>query len=129
MEALAKDSNSEQMVRVALKAFSNIAAEWQLALSETAELADMSESTWKRARKPEFAGHLTKDQILRLSAMVGIYKALKLYFSDPIAKEWISLPNQGPLFNGQRPIDTLIEDGLPQFLRVRNYLDSLRGGA
>lgn len=129
MEAVARKNSSDGMTRVALKAFNNIAMEWQLSISEAAELADMSDSTWKRARKPDYTGNLTKDQMLRLSAIVGIYKALKLYFSDPVAAEWIRLPNHGPLFHGKRPVDTLIENGLPQFLHVRNYLDALRGGA
>lgn len=122
-------SPADSRAAVALKAFARIAAAWHLPLAEAAALADMSESTWKRARKPGFAGDLTHDQLLRLSALVGIYKALALYFSDEIAPRWIALPNQGPLFNGARPIDTMIEDGLPQFLRVRAYLDALRGGA
>ncbi|MGK6312698.1 MbcA/ParS/Xre antitoxin family protein [Neorhizobium sp. DT-125] len=129
MEAAAKDLKAEQMTAVALKAFGNVMSEWGVPLNEAAALADMSESTWKRARKPGFSGGLTKDQMLRLSAAIGIYKALKLYFSDPIAVRWMTLPNNGPLFGGARPVDTLIEEGLPQFLRVRNYLDALRGGA
>jgi len=129
MEAAARKEKAEQTAAVALKAFGNVMAEWGVPLNEAAALADMSESTWKRARKPGYAGGLTKDQMLRLSALIGIYKALKLYFSDPIAGRWMTLPNDGPLFNGARPVDTLIGEGLPQFLRVRNYLDALRGGA
>ncbi|AXV17249.1 DUF2384 domain-containing protein [Neorhizobium sp. SOG26] len=128
VEVAAKRHDAEGMTAVALKAFGNVASEWHLALHEAAALADMSESTWKRARKPGYTGGLGKDQMLRLSAIIGIYKALKLYFSEPIAVQWMTLPNSGPLFNGARPVDTLIEEGLPQFLRVRNYLDALRGG-
>ena len=64
-----------------------------------------------------------------ISAVIGIYKALELYFSESLAQQWVSLPNDGPLFGGARPVETMIEDGLPQFLRVRSYLDALRGGA
>ena len=121
--------SADEMQAVALKAFSAIIAEWEISNSEAAALADMSESTWKRARKPGYAGDLTRDQMLRLSAVVGIYKALRLYWSDAIARRWISLPNQGPLFEGGRPIDAMIQGGLPQVLQVRTYLDALRGGA
>ena len=55
---------------VALKAFTRIADAWSLTLREAAALADMSESTWKRAKKPDFAGDLTRDQMLRLSALI-----------------------------------------------------------
>lgn len=129
MAIVAQKRSVGEVKEVALKAFSKIMAEWQLPIHEAAALADMSESTWKRARKPNYAGDLTHDQLLRLSAVVGIYKALNLYFSDPIAKRWVVLPNDGPLFGGERPIDTMIREGLPQFLQVRTYLDALRGGA
>ena len=114
---------------VALKAFARIVDAWGLSLKEAAGLADMSETTWKRAKKPDFAGDLTKDQLLRLSAVIGVYKSLELYFSEPLARSWITRPNTGPLFGGTRPVDTAIEGGLPQILAVRTYLDALRGGA
>ncbi|WP_375176166.1 antitoxin Xre-like helix-turn-helix domain-containing protein [Pseudooceanicola sp.] len=114
---------------VALKAYARVAEAWGLSLKEAAALADMSESTWKRARKPGFTGELTKDQLLRLSAVIGIYKSLELYFSEPLARGWFTRPNTGPLFGGSRPVDTAIEGGLPQIIAVRTYLDALRGGA
>ncbi|MBW6420616.1 MbcA/ParS/Xre antitoxin family protein [Rhizobium sp. XQZ8] len=129
METAPRKHDAADIASVALKAFGNVMSKWGIPLDEAAALADMSESTWKRAKKPGYSAALGKDQLLRLSAIIGIYKALKLYFSEPIASRWMTLPNQGPLFNGARPVDTLIEEGLPQFLRVRNYLDALRGGA
>lgn len=129
MEAAVLSPPAHDHCAIALKAWSRIALQWNLTQAEAAALADMSESTWKRARKPGFAGDLTRDQMLRLSALVGIYKSLQLYFSDEIAARWMTLPNRGPLFDGARPVDTMIADGLPQFLRVRSYLDALRGGA
>ncbi|MCW1931142.1 MbcA/ParS/Xre antitoxin family protein [Pararhodobacter zhoushanensis] len=119
---------SDGRAAVALKAFGRIIADWGLSQAQAAALADMSESTWKRARKPGYAGDLTHDQLLRLSAVIGIYKALALYFDEPLARRWVGLPNSGPLFDGARPVETMIADGLPQFLRVRAYLDALRGG-
>lgn len=114
---------------VALKAYARVADAWGLSVKQASALADLSESTWKRAKKPDFGGELTKDQLLRLSAVIGIYKSLELYFSGALAKTWFTRPNTGPLFGGARPIDTVIEGGLPQILAVRTYLDALRGGA
>ncbi|MEY8880871.1 antitoxin Xre-like helix-turn-helix domain-containing protein [Donghicola sp. XS_ASV15] len=129
MQVAAKTREPSDLTTVALKAYARIAEAWGLSVREAASLADMSESTWKRAKKPDFAGELTKDQLLRLSAVIGIYKALELYFSDPLAKSWFTRPNTGPLFAGLRPLDSAIEGGLPQILSIRTYLDALRGGA
>lgn len=114
---------------VALKAYARAAEAWGLSLKEAAGLADMSESTWKRAKKPGFTGELTRDQLLRLSAVIGIYKSLELYFSEPLARAWMTRANAGPLFAGARPVDSAIDGGLPQILNIRTYLDALRGGA
>lgn len=129
MQIAVKSREATQMNAVALKAYARIADDWSLSLKEAAALADMSESTWKRAKKPGFAGELTKDQLLRLSALIGIYKSLELYFSEPLARRWFTRANTGPLFGGARPVDTAIEGGLPQIIAVRTYLDALRGGA
>lgn len=128
MQIIAQARRPAEITAVALKAYARVAETWGLNLKEAAGLADMSESTWKRAKKPGFAGDLTKDQLLRLSALIGVYKSLELYFSEPIAKAWIARQNTGPLFNGARPVDTAIEGGLPQILNIRTYLDALRGG-
>lgn len=129
MQIAVKTREPAELTAVALKAYARVADAWALSLREAAGLADMSESTWKRARKPGFAGELTKDQLLRLSAVIGVYKSLELYFSDPLSRTWFTRPNTGPLFSGARPVDTAIDGGLPQILAIRTYLDALRGGA
>ncbi len=129
METLLQRQDTASRQAVALKAFARIAAAWGLPLREAAALADMSESTWKRARKPDYSGELTRDQMLRLSALIGLYKALELYFDEPVSRVWVRLANRGPEFDGLRPVDAMIAGGLPKILRVRTYLDALRGGA
>ncbi|MFN3227288.1 MAG: antitoxin Xre-like helix-turn-helix domain-containing protein [Hyphomicrobiales bacterium] len=114
---------------VGLKAYSRLAAQWQLTLREAAHLLDVSESTWKRIKSGQFSGDLTRDQTLRLSALIGLYKALALYFDPPLSERWVKLENTGPLFDGQRPLDRMIEGGLPTIIAVRTYIDALRGGA
>ena len=113
---------------IALKAYARIADAWSLTLREAAALADMSESTWKRARNPGYEGNLTKDQMLRLSALVGLHKSLEHYFDQPISREWVKLPNRGPEFDGLRPVDAMNAGGLPKIVRVRAYVDALLGG-
>lgn len=129
MQLAAKSRETAQLSAIALKAYARVVDLWGLSQREAAGLADMSESTWKRARKPGFAGELTKDQLLRLSAVIGIYKSLDLYFSEQLARGWFTRPNSGPLFGGSRPVDTAIDGGLPQIIAIRTYLDALRGGA
>src|SRR3546814_19771117 len=94
MKGAIRERPAAEVKAVALKAFGAIAEGWSLTGREAAQLADMSETTWKRAKKPGFAGELTRDQLLRLSAIVGLYKALELYFDPPLSRRWVKLPNQ-----------------------------------
>jgi hypothetical protein len=52
--------------------------------------------------------------MLRLSALIGLYKSLALYFDEPISRDWVKLPNRGPEFDGARPVDAMIAGGLPR---------------
>jgi hypothetical protein len=128
MTLLAQRAETPDVRAVALKAFRRISDAWSLTLREGAALADMSESTWKRARSSAFTGDLTRDQMLRFSALIGLYKSLELYFDPPLSAEWVKLPNGGPEFDGRRPVDAMIDGGLPKIMRVRTYVDALRGG-
>ena len=85
MENLVLERVAPDRQAVGLKAFARIADAWSLTLREAAGLADMSESTWKRAKRPGFAGDLTHHQMLRLSALIGLYKSLELYFNEPLS--------------------------------------------
>ena len=79
-------------------------------------------------KKHEWSGTLSQDTLTRISALVGIFKGLRLLFSEPLSDEWVRLPNKGPLFGGRRPLDAMIEGGIPIMLDVRRHIDALRGG-
>ena len=128
MENVARKRRAADMQAVGLKAFSRIAEAWSLTVREAAALADMSEANWKQARKPGFSGELSRDQMLRLSALVGLYKSLEIYFNPPLSGQWVKLANSGSEFDGQRPVDAMIHGGLPKIMSVRTYVDALRGG-
>ncbi|MDJ0931925.1 antitoxin Xre-like helix-turn-helix domain-containing protein [Breoghania sp.] len=128
MEPRVLECPAADVQAVALKAFCRIADAWSLTGREVAALADMSASSWKRVRRQAFAGELSRDLMLRLSALVGLYKSLELYFNRPLSTQWVKLANQVPEFDGRRPLDAMVEGGLPKILRLRAYVDALRGG-
>jgi hypothetical protein len=103
---------------------------WRLTSAEAcALLRDISERSWFRMKKGERAGgSLSQDTLTRMSALIGIFKGLRLLLSEPLSDEWIRLPNKGPLYAGRRPLDALIEGGIPKMLEVRRHIDALRGG-
>jgi hypothetical protein len=102
---------------------------WRLTGPEVcALLGDVSERTWFRMKKRDWSGTLSQDTLTRTSALIGIFKGLRLLFSEPLSDEWVRSANKGPLFGGRRPLDAMIEGGIPKMLEVRRHIDALRGG-
>lgn len=117
-----------QVSRVAAKAYGRIASLWKLNNQVAAELIAVSPRTWSRIKTDDWRGVLNRDQLMRISAITGLYKALHLYFSDELADRWVNLPNAGPLFSGRPPVEKMIDGGLPSLIETRSYMDALRGG-
>ena len=101
---------------------------WNLTNREAAQLFDVPIATWNRMKAGDFKGRLDQDKRMRASLIVGIFKGLRLYFNGPLTYQWPKAVNTGPVFDGQSPVDLMIEGGIPAMMKVRRYLDGLRGG-
>ncbi|HYZ63380.1 MAG TPA: antitoxin Xre-like helix-turn-helix domain-containing protein [Acetobacteraceae bacterium] len=126
---LADPATRERLTAAAVDGMLRLAEIWRLTSAEASVLlGDVSERTWFRMKKGEWTGTLSQDTLTRVSALVGIFKGLRLLFSEPLSDEWVRLPNKGPLYGGRRPLDAMIEGGIPKLLEVRRHIDALRGG-
>lgn len=127
-QGFANEGERERLSATALKAYRRLVGQWDLTGQQAAALLGVSLSTWERLKPDAAEKSLTQDQMTRISALVGIYKALHLLFADGMADRWIQLANTGPLFDRRTPIAAMIEGGIPHMLEVRRYLDAVRGG-
>lgn len=74
-------------------------------------------------------GTLSYDTLIRLSLLLGIYKALHILYPEPaLADSWVNLPNSNRLFGGRPALAHMVENGLDGLFQVRRLLDSRRGG-
>jgi hypothetical protein len=128
LQSFAEPADRERLTATAIKAFRAIVEAWGVSNAEAAALMGVSPSTWDRVKRGTKADALSQDQLTRISALVGTFKGLHLLFADQMADRWPQLPNKGPLFANRRPIDALIEGGIPRMLEVRRYIDAVRGG-
>ena len=71
---------------------------------------------------------LDSDRLLRISYLVGIFKALNILYSKKLADAWFRLPNTNRIFGGQTPLAYVMKGGLPALQTVRRLLDARRGG-
>jgi hypothetical protein len=116
-----------------LRAFRAIADLW--GLDEQARIRTLgcgSRSTyhgWMQKARTGASVTLPLDTLLRISAVLGIHKALAILFPKPAeAMDWLKGPHKGPLFGGLSPLD-LVTSGSPDAIRdTRRYLDARRGG-
>jgi hypothetical protein len=113
----------------AIKAFVSIAGKWQLTEAQARGLlGGIASSTFHDWKTKPRARRLDQDTLMRISLVIGIYKALNIYFSESLADRWVVLGNRGPLFAGQAPIDYMLRQGQPGMIQVRRMLDAWRGG-
>src|SRR5690606_28427820 len=109
-----------------VKALGRIAALWRLTNEEAAALAGVNVRTWSRMKGGSYSGSLNQDQEMRASLLVGLFKGLRLLFNGPLTYEWPKRPNLG--FDGRSPVALMVENGIPEMVRMRRHIDGLRGG-
>lgn len=95
-------------------------------------LGEPSSSTyheWVRKARTEEALSLPFDTLTRISAVLGIHKALGILFPvEAEAMVWLKGPHQGEAFGGQAPLTLMVDGGFDGLMIVRRYLDNWRGG-
>lgn len=97
-----------------LRTFARLAALWRLPSADGMALLGVdSRSTYydllKRAREEREVHGLSRDQLDRLSYVLGIYEAIATLFphSEESRSQWISRPNTARLFGGRAPLEVM----------------------
>ena len=118
----------ERLSESALKAFFNIVARWQIRDEDARGLlGGVSNGPYYQMKKsPDRV--LDADTLLRISYLIGIFKALHILHGDALADEWVRLPNANRIFAGRTPLAYMLAGGLPAIEIVRRLLDARRGG-
>lgn len=118
--------DSAQVAQTSLKAFFNICEKWGLTTDEAIRLlGEPSKGTFFKWKRGE-ASKLTRDQLTRISIVLGVYKALRILF--PTAEQahaWINKPNSH--FGGRPAREQFCKGSIISMLDLRRYLDAVRG--
>ena len=113
-------------IPVELEAFFVIADRWKLSTEEQIRLlGSPGRSTFFKWKKD--GGALPADTVERLSHILSIWKALRILFTvDERGHEWMHRPNA--FFDGATALEVMLQGGVVDIYRVRQYLDAQRGG-
>jgi hypothetical protein len=118
----------ERLSPAALRAFFTIMTRWQVRDEDArALLGGVTNGPFYEMKKnPERV--LDVDRLLRISYLIGIFKALNVLYSEALADAWMRHPNTNDIFAGQTPLAYLTTGGLPAMQVVRRLLDARRAG-
>jgi hypothetical protein len=115
------------MKTAGLKAFFNIMDRWDIKPHDAIILLGRpGKSTYFKWKKNNI-GNVPYDSMVRISYILGIYKALQILFSESTrADNWLKKPNKE--LGGQSALERMLGGDVTDLAFVREYLDSVRGG-
>jgi Protein of unknown function (DUF2384) len=116
-----------------LRTFLAIADVWRLSEEQRRIMLGLpSRSTyhnWARAVREHRDITLDLDALMRISAVLGIHKALQILHQDETdGASWLRGPHDAPVFSGQSPLAVMLTGSQDALLTVRRFLDGARGG-
>lgn len=126
-------ANRRRLGGPGLRTFLAIADLWGLDESQRLMMLGMpSRSTyygWIKAAREHRDVMLDVDVLLRISAVLGVYQALRvLHDSEAAGLAWLRTPHRAPLFGGQAPLELMVGGAQDGLMLVRRFLGAGRGG-
>ncbi|GGK45136.1 MbcA/ParS/Xre antitoxin family protein [Salinarimonas ramus] len=116
-----------------LRTFLSICDVWRLTEAERLRiLGAPGRSTyhdWAKAAREHRDLALSLDTLTRISAILGIYRALLILEGDDASSvRWLRSQHGAPVFAGRPPLELVTDGSLDALLTVRRFLDAARGG-
>lgn len=125
--------NRRRLSAPGLRTFLKIADHWSLSEQQRQLILGYpSRSTyvrWCRHVQQQKELTLSVDVLMRMSALLGIYRALRvLYADEPEATEWLRTPHNAIVFGGLPPLDLITSGTQDGLLTVLRFLDGACSG-
>jgi len=122
---LAKKSKRERLSAPGLRAFFRIIEQWGVRDEDArAILGGFANELYYAIKKAPEKRSLDADTLLRISYVIGIFKALHILHGESLANEWVRLPNANRIFGGTTPLAYMLSGGIPAMQTVRKLLDA-----
>ncbi len=128
---LSRPEERRRLSAAAVKALFKIIGCWQIKDEDARQLlGGISNGAYYHLKQSTRTSVKTLDQdkLVRVSYLIGIFKALNILYSQRLADQWMQLPNSNPIFGGRTPLDYVLRGGTPAMDIVRRLLDARRGG-
>lgn len=118
----------ETMSGSAIRLFLKLADLWDLSVDHRCVLlGGISRQTYHNWQNGKVRV-LSRDQLERVSLLLGVHKALKLIFTDAAASlRWLQNANTDFPFAKESPLDLALRGSVNDLYALRRYLDAWRG--
>lgn len=123
IEPVADQEKVEILCSAVIKAIDH----WKLDSFEAAAVAGHDKDNWESLRAGRRPALLTREQVTRASLIIGIFNDLRTQFSDPLRYSWLTNYNKSSIFQGRRPVDVMLNEGIPGMVSVRRYIEGVGG--
>ena len=120
------DYDEDQVTKVAVEGYVQAVGAWGLTDSDAEKMLDVDHQTWVQIKNETWSGSFDREHLTRIGVIIAIYDALHSYFGNHLADRWITLPHKGETFSGRKPVEVMIEGGLPMMVETRNYVHKLQ---
>lgn len=117
--------SKEQQQKAAVSMYIRLCKHWMLDKGTAAKLILVDDNAWELMTDENWHGTLDQEQKVRIGALFQLYEALHRIFSEPMADNWVTTKNKGPLFKGKKPIQVMLDKGLPTIIASVDYIDGL----
>ncbi|MDQ2932260.1 MAG: MbcA/ParS/Xre antitoxin family protein [Gemmatimonadota bacterium] len=126
---LVSPSARERLSPAALNAFFTMIDRWSVRDDDArALLGGVTNGPYYEMKKHRSGRVLDADTLLRVSYLIGIFKALNILHGPALADDWVRLPNTNRIFGGSTPLAYMLKGGVNALQTVRRLLDARRGG-
>jgi len=120
--------NRRRLSAPAIRTFVAIADLWQLTTRERLLILGLpSRSTyyrWVKTAREQKEMMLTLDVLLRISAILGIHRALETLFNEREGIAWLRQQHASTVFAGRAPLVWIVSGPQDGLITVRRYLDA-----
>ena len=100
---------------------------WGLTDSDARKILAVDHQTWMQIKSGKWKESLSREQLKRIATVTAIYNALYSCFGTE-ANRWAMHPNEIEMFHGRRPVDAMIEEGLPMMEKAQIHTRNLLVG-
>ena len=111
------------LTAVAFRTFLAVAERLALPVRDRLALLGIAKSTytvWLKRLEERELGEVDGDKLDRMAFVLAIYELAGTLFPDGVA--WLTRPNQAPVFQGQRPLDRMLQGHMEDLMETLSYL-------